>query len=173
MLLQNKRFWKLESIFLLIAALLLCGCRHQKSPAFAASRHSEDDSIAAFFKDFYAGYDTLYHRYVAYDISTDERLHRARQLEFFLMEYCHDDIIDEYHSVEDLLEESCLLDSEMLTSMRVEKVAGERNMYTVNLQRDTIHIKTDYTLIRKDGKLKIYAIGRHPIMFGCDTQTIE
>lgn len=162
---------------LLIAFLCLCSCSQRTQPTEIA----ENDSITEFFRNFYTGCNDYYIQSYKADRenkSSSYRQYLTDKFFSFLKSFCFDDIVAEaYRNDLDIYgqHEIGLFNDSVLQSLHVEKMADEKNVYTVHLQIDTLHIQKLYTLAKQNGKMKIYAIGKrkHPMVFRNDTLWIE
>lgn len=170
-----KRYTIKNSILLLTVVLAFCGCNQRNISAEA----SERDSITEFFKNFYAGCNDYYVQEANHE-AKNKSYYQSRLDDFvhFLKGFCCDDIIAEaYRKDLDIYGQygTDILRDSAFHSLHIEKVKYDRNVYTVHLQIDTLHIQNLYTLIKQNGKTKIYAIGKrkHPIAFCNDTLWIE
>lgn len=166
-----------KCILLLIAILALCGCNQRSISAEA----SENDSITEFFKNFYAGCNDYYVKRAKADHETKSKSYHQSQFDdfvAFLKDFCCDDIIAEaYRKDLDIYGQygTDILRDSTFHSLHIERAKDEKDVYTVHLQIDTLHIQNLYTLTKQDGKMKIYAIGKrkHPMTFCNDTLWIE
>lgn len=161
----------------MIALLCLCSCNQRVQPIETA----KNDSITAFFRNFYTGCNDYYVQMNQADRenkSSSYRQYLTDDFISFLKGFCFDDIVAEaYRNDLDIYgqHEIDFFNDSILPSLHVEKMADEKNAYTVHLQIDTLHIEQLYTLAKQNGKMKIYAIGKHkhPMEFCNDTLRIE
>lgn len=164
-------------ILLLITLLCFCSCNQKIQQAETI----EHDSITEFFKKFYVGCNDYYvQKANANQEATSKSYYQYLNDKFisFLKDFCCDDIIAQsYHTDLDIYGQSEIdtLNDSIFDSLYVEKVKGEKDVNTVHLQIDPLHIQRLYTLTKQNGKMKIYAIGKrkHPMAFHNDTLRIE
>ncbi len=164
-------------ILFLIALLCLCSCNQRAQPIETA----ENDSITEFFRNFYTGCNDYYIQQNQADRenkSSSYRQYLTDNFISFLKGFCFDDIVaDVYRKDLDIYEQHEIgtFNDSILSSLHVEKMADEKNVYIVHLQIDTLHIQKLYTLAKQNGKMKIYAVGKckHPMVFCNDTLRIE
>lgn len=123
-------------ILLLITLLCFCSCNQKIQQAETI----EHDSITEFFKKFYVGCNDYYvQKANANQEATSKSYYQYLNDKFisFLKDFCCDDIIAQsYHTDLDIYGQSEIdtLNDSIFDSLYVEKVKGEKDVYTVHLQ---------------------------------------